>query len=152
LLPPPEGRTESNAADRTYPHATITAYNLGRCRCPHCRHAFATYRAHRRGDGLDNPRIVGRTVDTDGHLPRRWFLTTIWHPTLKTAGLDAGVRVHDLRHARASWLLADGAAKPSKNASDTAASAPPKYLRTLPDTDDTALNALHRTRNRSTSA
>ena len=39
--PPPDhaelGRTDPNKDGRTYPHGTITAYNLGRCRCDHCR-------------------------------------------------------------------------------------------------------------------
>ncbi len=151
-LPPPQGRTEPNAAGRTYPHGSITAYNLGRCRCPHCRAAFAAYRARRRGDGLDDPRITGRTVDTDGHLPRRWFLTTIWHPTLQAAGLDTSVRVHDLRHAHASWLLAGGAdiQTVKERLGHGSLRTTEKYLHTLPDTDDTALNALHRTRTRAT--
>jgi integrase len=149
-LPPPVGKTEPNAAGRTYPHATITGYNLGRCRCPHCRAAFAAYRARRRGEGRDDPRTAGRTVDTDGHLPRRWFLTTIWHPTLKTAGLDIGVRVHDLRHAHASWLLAGGAdiQTVKERLGHSSLRTTEKYLHTLPDTDDTALDALHRTRER----
>ena len=149
-LPSPEGRTEPNAAGRTYPHGSITGYNLGRCRCPHCRAAFATYRAHRRGDGLDDPRAIGRTVDTDGHLPRRWFLSTIWHPTLQAAGLGSGVRVHDLRHAHASWLLAGGAdiQTVKERLGHGSLRTTEKYLHTLPDTDDTALNALQRTRSR----
>ena len=152
LLPLPEGRTAPNAAGRTYPHGTITAYNLGRCRCPHCRAAFATYRAHRRNDGLDKTSTggIGRTVDTDGHLPRRWFLTTIWHPALHAAGLGVGVRVHDLRHAHASWLLAGGAdiQTVKERLGHGSLRTTEKYLHTLPDTDDTALNALHRTRTR----
>ena len=32
----------------------------------------------------------------------------MWDPARKAAGLD-GVRIHDLRHAHASWLLAGGA-------------------------------------------
>ena len=47
--PPPEpaelGRTAPNKDGRTYPHGTVTAYNLGGCRCQHCRDACARYRA-----------------------------------------------------------------------------------------------------------
>ena len=37
------GRTEPNAAGRSYPHGTLTGYNLGACRCPHCRTAAGHY-------------------------------------------------------------------------------------------------------------
>jgi integrase len=105
------GRTEPNKDGRTYPHSTTTAYNLGACRCQHCRDACARYRAQRRADGKDDPRNggLGRRINTDGHLPRRWFAQHIWKPSVDAAGLDFKVRVHDLRHAHASWLLAGGA-------------------------------------------
>jgi integrase len=38
----------------------------------------------------------------------RTFRTRIWLPAIKASGVDFDVRVHDLRHAHASWLLADG--------------------------------------------
>jgi integrase len=41
VLPNPGrlGRTEPNAAGRTYRHGTLTAYTAGRCRCEHCKKA-----------------------------------------------------------------------------------------------------------------
>jgi integrase len=42
------GRTEPNPEGRTYRHGTLTGYSLGRCRCDHCRGAYAQYRAERR--------------------------------------------------------------------------------------------------------
>jgi hypothetical protein len=43
MLPNPDrlGRTEPNAAGRTYRHGTLSAYTAGRCRCEHCKGAFA---------------------------------------------------------------------------------------------------------------
>src|SRR4029077_2490537 len=98
------GLTEPNAAGRRYRHGTMTGYSLGRCRCEHCRAAYVRYRAERRGGGEDDPR-AGRVVDTDGHLSRHWFRTQVWLPALKAAKLDVEVRMHDMRHAHASWLL-----------------------------------------------
>ena len=156
--PPPEpaelGRTAPNKDGRTYPHGTVTAYNLGGCRCQHCRDACARYRAARRADGKDDPRNGGlrRTINTDGHIPRRWFAQHIWTPAVAAAGLDFNVRVHDLRHAHASWLLAGGAdiQTVKERLGHGSLRTTEKYLHTLPDTDETALDALRRTRARTT--
>jgi integrase len=98
------GLTEPNAQGRQYVHGTLSAYTAGRCRCPRCRRAIADYRAGRRADGRDDPREP-RRLDTDGHLPRDWFSRRVWQPAVRAAGLEAPVRLHDLRHAHASWLL-----------------------------------------------
>jgi integrase len=145
------GRTEPNADGRTYPHGTMTGYNLGACRCRHCRAAAARYRATRRAAGKDDPRL-GRTIDTDGHIPRRWFAVNVWDPGLATAGLGFRVRVHDLRHAHASWLLAGGAdiQTVKERLGHGSLRTTEKYLHTLPDSDDTALTALRRIRDRQT--
>ncbi len=42
-------------------------------------------------------------------ISRNTFCTRIWLPAVKASGIDFPVRVHDLRHANASWLLAGGA-------------------------------------------
>jgi len=148
----PSGRTQPNAAGRTYPHATLTAYTLGRCRCPHCKVAFATYRAARRAEGKDNPRTARTTTSTngDGHIPRRWFRHHIWQPATTAANLPFTVRFHDLRHAHASWLLAGGAdiQTVKERLGHGSLRTTEKYLHTLPDTDDTALDALNRIRHR----
>ena len=59
--------------------------------------------------------------------------------------------MHDLRHAHASWLLAGGADLQivKERLGHGSISTTEKYLHTLPDADDTALNALARTRSRS---
>jgi len=143
------GRTELNAAGRTYRHGTLSAYTAGRCRCEHCRRAFAQYRAQRRAAGMDNPRAP-RTRDTDGHIPRDWFRNQIWTPALAKAGVTA-VRPHDLRHAHASWLLAGGADLQAvkERLGHASIATTEKYLHTLPDTDDSTLDAFTRIRERS---
>ena len=156
--PPPEvgelGWTEPNKDGRTYQHGTVTAYNIGGCRCRHCRDACARYRALRRANGKDDPRNggLGRRINTDGHIPRRWFAQHIWKPAVTAAGLDFNVRVHDLRHAHASWLLAGGAdiQVVKERLGHGSLRTTEKYLHTLPDADETALDALRRTRTRAT--
>ncbi len=81
-------------------------------------------------------------------MSRNTFRTRGWVPATRQAGLD-GVRVHDLRHAHASWLLAGGA--DLKTVMDrlghTQIQTTQKYLHALPDADDKALAAFQRTRN-----
>ena len=113
----PGGLTEPNAAGRTYRHGTITAYNMAPCRCAGCRGAYATYRAKRRATGADASRAASGPNGPAGpsspeigqHISRTWFRRQIWQPALEQAGLPFHVRVHDLRHAHASWLLSGGA-------------------------------------------
>lgn len=139
------GRTEPNGAGRTYRHGTLSAYTAGKCRCPHCKAAFAAYRAQRRAEGKDEPRGT-RTIDSDGHLPRDWFTRQIWQPACSLAGLDPRPRLHDLRHSHASWLLAGGAdlqvVRDRLGHSSIATTS--KYVHTLPNADETALAALRR--------
>jgi integrase len=143
------GLTEPNEAGRQYQHGTLSAYSAGRCRCQHCRDAYAFYRAEKRAGKRGGPPAV-RTLDTDGHIPRNWFRNQVWKPALKAADLAIKVRTHDLRHAYASWLLAGGAdlqvVKERLGHSEIATTA--AYLHTLPDADETALEAFSSIRNR----
>ena len=41
-------------------------------------------------------------------ISRNTFRTRVWRPAIKASGIAFDVRVHDLRHAHASWLLAGG--------------------------------------------
>jgi integrase len=145
----PLGRIKPNAAGHRYRHGTLTGYSLGRCRCDYCRDAYCRYRAARRADGKDDPRGV-RARDTDGHIPAYWFRNTIWYPAVKSAGLMNRVRIHDLRHAHASWLLAGGADLQvvKQRLGHGSLRTTEKYLHTLPDADETALDALSKMRNR----
>ncbi|MBI1379028.1 MAG: tyrosine-type recombinase/integrase [Frankiales bacterium] len=139
------GLTEPNAAGRTYRHGTLSAYTAGKCRCAHCKAAFASYRAQRRAEGRDEPR-GSRAVDTDGHLPRDWFTRRVWRPACTEAGLDPRPRLHDLRHSHASWLLAGGADLQvvRDRLGHTSIATTSKYVHTLPTADETALAALRR--------
>jgi integrase len=127
---------------REYTHGTLTGYTAGRCRCTRCRGAFAQYRATRRAQGKDEPRAT-REVDTDGHIPRDWFSRRIWKPAVTAAGLEP-VRLHDLRHAHASWLLAGGADLQvvKERLGHASIATTERYLHTLPGADETALDAL----------
>ena len=144
------GLTELNARGRQYVHGTLSAYTAGRCSCRLCRRSFADYRAARRADGKDEPREP-RQRDTDGHLPRDWFNRKVWRPAVRTAGLEGPVRIHDLRHAHASWLLAGGADLQvvKERLGHASIATTERYLHTLPDADDTAPDALDRVRARS---
>jgi hypothetical protein len=124
--------------------AIATASGAGRCRCRDCKTAYAVYRAARRAAGKDNPRKP-RHHDSDGPLPRDWFRRQIWHPAVEAAGIG----MNDLRHAHASWLLAgdadlqvgQGTTQPRQHHHDR--EVPPQ---TLPDADETALDALAKIR------
>jgi integrase len=148
------GLTDPNATGRRYPHGTLTAYTLGKCRCRHCKNSVAAYRAARRASGKDAPRSP-RPVDTDGHISRDWFRRTIWMPALAAAKLDFRITPHGLRHAHASWLLAGGADLQvvKERLGHGSIRTTERYLHTLADqADDTAINALRQIRNRSAAA
>jgi integrase len=143
------GLTEPNDAGRRYRHGTLSAYSAGRCRCEHCRGAYADYRAQRRVAGKDQPR-ARRAVVTDGHIPRWWFRAHIWQPAIEASGLPETITVHGLRHAHASWLLAGGADLEvvKERLGHASIVTTQKYLGTLDGTDETAIDALSRIRNR----
>jgi integrase len=143
------GFTKPNAARRQYRHGTMSGYNAGKCRCRFCKDAAAIYRAERRAAGKDSPRRR-RVVSTDGHIPRDWFRLKIWKPAIDQAGITFNVRAHDLRHAHASWLLAGGADLQTvkERLGHGSITTTEKYLHTLPDSDDTALDAFTKIRNR----
>lgn len=142
----PSGMTEPNDKGRRYRHGTLTAYNMGKCRCDHCRAAYAIYRAERRGNGKDHPRAP-KSCDTDGHIPADWFRHQVWYPARQAAGLR-DIRVHDLRHAHASWLLAGGADLQvvKERLGHASIATTEKYLHSLPTADETALDALTKIR------
>jgi integrase len=84
-------------------------------------------------------------------ISRNSFRTHVWLPAVKASGVDFNVRIHDLRHAHASWLLAGGS--DLKSVMDRMGHAQiqttQKYLHSLPDADDKNLNALDRITRRS---
>lgn len=146
------GFTEPDAKGKTYQHGTLMAYNVGKCRCPHCRAALAQYRAERRRtQGKDKPRRPRTIRETDGHIPAEAFRKQVWKPALTAADLAINVRLHDLRHAHASWLLAGGADLQvvKERLGHASIATTEKYLHTLDDADETALDAFAKIRNRS---
>jgi Phage integrase family len=144
------GMTLPNNKGLQYKHGTISAYNASPCRCEHCRAAYAFYRAERRAEGKDSPRArrVPRT-DEDGHIPDDWFRRWAWYPAVAAANLETGVRIHDLRHAHASWLVAGGADLQvvKERLGHGSIATTEQYLHTLPTADETALTALANIRN-----
>jgi integrase len=81
-------------------------------------------------------------------ISRNTFRTRVWLPAIRASGVDFDVRVHDLRHAHASWLLAGGS--DLKSVMDRMGHAQitttQKYLHALPDADQKNLDALNRMR------
>jgi integrase len=144
--------TNPNDAGRRYRHGTLSAYNAGPCRCPRCRRAFADYRAERRA-GLGTPPRPRRAAnDRDEHIGRNWFRRMVWRPACEAAGLIDLPRFHDLRHSHASWLLAGGADLQvvKERLGHASIMTTQRYLHTLPDADETAVEAFSRIRSRST--
>ena len=97
--------------------------------------------------GLTEDDLLFGSTRTGGQAPmsRNTFRTRAWVPATRQAGLE-GIRVHDLRHAHASWLLAGGA--DLKTVMDrlghTQIQTTQKYLHTLPEADQKNLDALDR--------
>jgi integrase len=85
-----------------------------------------------------------------GPLSRNTFRTKVWLPALKRTGLNFHLRVHDLRHAHASWLLAGGADLKAvmERMGHSQLTTAQRYLHTLPDADEQALAAFERIRSR----
>jgi hypothetical protein len=147
-LPDPELLGSFRIGNRTYRHGTTTAYGAGRCRCDHCRHAVAAYRAQRREDGKDRPaRSADDIRELDPHLENSTFRTSIFRPALGKAGV-ADATFHGLRHAHASWLLHGGADLQvvKERLGHAKISTTEGYLHTLPEADETALTALGKVR------
>jgi integrase len=143
------GFTKPNDAGRQYRHGTLSAYNVGVCRCPHCRRAFADYRAARRAARGAAPRPA-RLMDENEHVGRNWFRRMVWRPACQAAGLTDLPHFHDLRHSHASWLLAGGADLQvvKERLGHASIMTTQRYLHTLPDADETAVEAFTRIRSR----
>ena len=83
-------------------------------------------------------------------ISRNTFRTRIWLPAVKASGVGFPVRMHDLRHAHASWLLAGGSDLKSvmERMGHAQIQTTQKYLHTLPESDQKNLDALKRIRGR----
>lgn len=92
------------------------------------------------------------STETPGGQPlsRATFNTRYWRPAVTAAGIDYPLRIHDLRHAHASWLLAGGAdlATVMARMGHANITTTQQYLHTLPDADRKALDAFEAVRQR----
>lgn len=133
---------------RSFTHGTLYAYTKGSCRCEACREAVAAYRAARRGQGKDRPPVseVPEAVGEARHMRRDWFRHRVFRPAVEAAGLEWRVRVHDLRHASASWALAGGATvqQVREHLGHVSLRAVERYLHSLPGADNGAAGAIAR--------
>ena len=103
--------------------------------------------------GRDDLLFPSREVAGGAPLSRATFNTRFWKPAVERSGIDFPVRMHDLRHAHASWLLAGGADLKSvmERMGHAQIMTTQKYLHTLPDADDKALAAFESVRARTSS-
>lgn len=86
------------------------------------------------------------TTNAGTPISRNTFRTRVWQPAVAVSGVTFNVRMHDLRHAHASWLLAGGA--DLKTVMDRLGHAQiqttQKYLHALADADRRSIDALDR--------
>lgn len=83
-------------------------------------------------------------------VSRNSFRSKVWLPAVENAGIGFPLRMHDLRHAHASWLLAGGAdlAAVMERLGHRQIMTTQQYIHTLPDADQKALDAFTRIRTR----
>jgi integrase len=81
-------------------------------------------------------------------ISRNTFRTRIWQPAVKASGITFSVRMHDLRHAHASWLLAGGSdlASVMDRLGHAHIQTTEKYLHAPADADQKNLTALDKIR------
>jgi integrase len=79
-------------------------------------------------------------------ISRNTFRTRVWLPAVKASGVGFSVRMHDLRHAHASWLLAGGSDLKSvmERMGHAQIQTTQRYLHALPEADQRNLDALDR--------
>jgi integrase len=100
---------------------------------------------HIRLHGLDRDDLLF-TTRAGTPISRNTFRTRIWRPAVKASGVGFEVRIHDLRHAHATWLLAGGS--DLKSVMDRLGHAhlqtTQKYLHTPAEADQRNLDALNK--------
>lgn len=104
------------------------------------------------GLARDDLLFPSREIAGGQPLSRATFNTRHWRPAIQRSGVDFDVRMHDLRHAHASWLLAGGADLKTvmERMGHAQIMTTQRYLHTLPDADDKALAAFQSVRHRAT--
>ncbi|MBV9830403.1 MAG: site-specific integrase [Marmoricola sp.] len=97
---------------------------------------------------LSRDDLIFPSTDRAGGAPisRNTFRTKVWLPAVERAGISFPVRMHDLRHAHASWLLAGGAdlVGVMERLGHAQIQTTQRYLHTLPDSDQKNLDAFSR--------
>jgi integrase len=89
---------------REFCHGTPYAYTGGGCRCPHC---LTAVREYRRGLARRNGIPTQTRTNITGHLANdQW--SRIWRKAVEASGIGWKPRTHDLRHACATQMIADG--------------------------------------------
>jgi len=106
---------------------------------------FDAVAAHITAHGIGRDDLLF-TTEAGTPISRNTFRTRVWLPAVQASGVDFPVRMHDLRHAHATWLLAGGS--DLKAVMDRMGHAQiqttQKYLHALPDHDAKNLAALDR--------
>jgi integrase len=104
--------------------------------------------------GLGRNDYLFPSIDGRGDCPvsKDTFRNRVWKPALEAAGLGFPVRMHDLRHTHASWLLAGGAdlGAVMERLGHRQITTTQNYLHTLPESDRQALDAFTKIRTRTT--
>jgi len=102
--------------------------------------------------GLGHDHLLFLSTQEPSLIPvsRNTFRTKARLPAVESAKIKFPVRMHDLRHAHASWLLAGGAdlASVMERLGHRQIMTTQQYIHTLPDADRRALDAFTRTRRR----
>lgn len=100
---------------------------------------------HIQARGIDRDDLLFTTA-AGTPISRNTFRTRVWLPAVAASGIDFKVRMHDLRHAHASWLLAGGSDLKSvmERMGHAQIQTTQKYLHTLPEADQKNLDALNR--------
>lgn len=98
----------------------------------------------------DDLLFPSREISGGQPLSRATFNTRHWRPAVLRSGVDFRLRIHDLRHAHASWLLAGGADLKTvmERMGHSQIMTTQRYLHTLPEAQDEALAAFERIRMR----
>jgi integrase len=91
------------------------------------------------------------TSTRGGPLSRSNYRNREWRPAVEAAGLDFNPTVRDLRHAHASWAVNGGADLKAvqERLGHAHLTTTQGYLHTLPESDEQALAAFTKVRNRS---
>ncbi|MFD0661386.1 LLM class flavin-dependent oxidoreductase [Thermocatellispora tengchongensis] len=145
------GFTEPNAAGRTYRHGTISGYSTGKSKCRHRKDAYAIYRAERHAAGKDSPELRTPATPTATSPATGSESRSGSPPSPPPASTSTSACTACATPTPPGSSPTAPTFKSSRNAWASIATTE-KYLHTLPDADDTALDAFTRIRTRAFNA